>query len=106
MVSYLLKSADGWYSAFENSEMIGAMFTNLRMAFDAADIRFFMESLRGMGSKTMNCVHLCLISREESNFLELMEQTPRLVQLVLDLIKPYVFILIYFLSTSTIFPKS
>ena len=33
----LLKSTDDWYTAFDNSEMVGAAFIDLRKKFDIVD---------------------------------------------------------------------
>ena len=37
MVSCPLKNTDDWYSAFDNSEMVGAGFIDLREAFHNVD---------------------------------------------------------------------
>ena len=76
-MSCLLKSTDDWYSAFNNSEMVGATFIDLRKAFNTVDHSLHCGKLERYGSEMMNCVGLCLILQVESNFLELMGQTLR-----------------------------
>ena len=48
-MSCLLKSTDDWYSAFENIEMVGATFVDLRKAFDAVDHSLICGKLEKYG---------------------------------------------------------
>ena len=45
--------------------MVCATFIDLRKAFDTVDHSLLCGNLRGMGSKMMNCVGLCLASRKQ-----------------------------------------
>ena len=59
-----------------------------------------MESLEGMGFKMTSCVGLCLSMQVESNFVQLMAQTQRVMQLTLEYLKVLVLALSYSLSIS------
>ena len=48
-VSCLLKSTDDWYSAFDNSEMVGATFIDLRKAFGTVDYALLCGKLERFG---------------------------------------------------------
>ena len=49
MVSCPLKITDDWYSAFDNSEMVGATFKDLRKALDTVDHSLHCEKFEGHG---------------------------------------------------------
>ena len=48
-MSCLLKSTDDWYSAFDNSEMVGATFIDPRKAFDTVDHSLLCGKLERYG---------------------------------------------------------
>ena len=65
-----------------------------------------MENLKGMGSEMKSCVGLCLVLQVENNFVELIGQIPRLMQLTFEYLKARVLVLSYSLSISMTFLKS
>ena len=50
-VSCLLKCTDDWNSAFDNSEMVGATFIELRKAFDTVDHSLLCGKLERYGAR-------------------------------------------------------
>ena len=106
MLSCLLKSTDDWYSAFDNSEMVGATFIDLRKAFDTVDHSLLCGKLKRYGVQNDELRWFVSYLAGESNFVELMRQTPRLMQLTFEYLKTLVLVLSYSLSISMTFLKS
>ena len=100
-----IKSTDNWHSALDKSEMVAPAFIDLRKALDTVDYSLLCRKLEGMRSEMTSCVGLCLILQVESNFVELMGQAPRLIQLTLEYLKARVLVLSYSLSISMNFLK-
>ena len=74
-LSYLIKITDDWYSAFDYNEMVCAVTSDVKLAFDRT-IQFFVESWKATGSVINYYIVLNLISRTEGNSSELIGQTP------------------------------
>ena len=102
-VSCLLKSSDDWYSALDNSEMVGAASIDLRKAFDTVDHSLLSGKLEWYGVRNDELRwSVSLILQVQSNF----EETPGLMQLTFGCLKARVLVLSYSLSISMTFLKS
>ena len=104
-MSCLLKSIDDWYSALDNSEMVGAAFIDLRKAFDTVYHLLLCGKLERYGVQNDELCWFVSYLAGRKQFCRV-NGTDRLMQLTLEYLKARVLVLSYSLSISMTFLKS
>ena len=105
-MSCLLKSTDDWYSAFDNSEIVGATFIDLRKAFDTVDHSLLCGKLERYGVRNNELRWFVSYLAGRKQFSRVNGTDSQANAVSIGYLKARVLALSYSLSISMIFLKS